>query len=70
MFQRKGKMVAKEPVNLNSMGLVSFMKEAKSQLESNGEGNAAHYFDMIIDHIRSGKPLSSDERQVSRILGL
>jgi hypothetical protein len=70
MYQRKGKMVAKEPANLNSMGLVSFLKEASSQLELNDEKDASHYFDMVIDHIRSGKPLSSDVRQVSKILGL
>jgi len=35
MYQRKGKMVAREPANLNSMGLVSFLKEASRSLKTN-----------------------------------
>jgi hypothetical protein len=54
----------------NAMTLVQFMRECASQLFDNGNEDAAFYFDQIVEHLRSGKGLTSDPRKVSSILGL
>jgi|TARA_R110000744_G_scaffold191724_2_gene310893 hypothetical protein len=69
MFQRNAK-VKKEPANLNSMALVTFLKEASTQLKANEEFECAHYFSQVEEWLRSGKSVSSVPREVQKILGL
>jgi hypothetical protein len=52
------------------MTLMQFARECAAQLNSAGEEDAAHYFEQIVDHLRTGKGLTADPRKVSSILGL
>lgn len=71
MYQRSAKM--SKPASddrISSMTLLQFIRECSNQLNDAGYEDCAFYFDQIVDHLRSGKGLSSDPKKVSSILGL
>ena len=71
MYQRGGKV--SKPIGddrINPMTLMQFVRECSNQLNEAGYEDSAFYFDQIVDHIRSGKGLTSDPKKVSSILGL
>ena len=70
-MQRPGKMSKSiaDP-SFNAMSLVQFMRECATQLNGAGNDDAAFYFEQVVDHLRTGKGLTSDPRKVSSILGL
>lgn len=71
MYQRGGKV--SKPIGddrINPMTLMQFVRECSNQLTEAGYEDSAFYFDQIVDHIRSGKGLTSDPKKVSSILGL
>ena len=71
MYQRGGK--ASKPMGddrINSMTLMQFVRECATQLNGAGYDDSAFYFEQIVDHLRTGKGLTSDPRKVSSILGL
>jgi hypothetical protein len=71
MYQRGGKV--QKPVGddrINPMTLMQFVRECSTQLNAAGYEDCAFYFDQIVDHIRSGKSLTSDPKKVSSMLGL
>lgn len=71
MYQRGGKV--SKPIGddrINPMTLMQFVRECSNQLTEAGYEDCAFYFDQIVDHIRSGKGLTSDPKKVSSILGL
>lgn len=69
MNQRRGKTHRASGSEQNQMGLVSFLKEARLQLSPENP-DAAFYFEQVEEHLRSGKELSSNPREVAKILGL
>ena len=52
------------------MRLYSFIKRCRTALQDEGMEDASFYFEMIEDHLKEGKSLPSDEKGVSRLLGL
>lgn len=71
MYQRGGKVqkgIGDE--RINPMTLMQFARECAAQLNGAGEQDAAHYFEQIVDHLRTGGGLTADPRKVSSILGL
>lgn len=70
MNQRFAKSMKRDITTINPQNLISVLKEASSQLGANKEHDAAFFFDQIVDWIRSGKSLSSDSKQVSKMLGI
>jgi hypothetical protein len=71
MYQRSAKM--SKPAGddrISPMTLMQFVRECSVQLNDAGYEDCAFYFDQIVDHIRSGKGLTSDPKKVSSILGL
>jgi len=70
MNQRFAKTMKRDITTINPQNLVSVLKEASQQLNYSKEKEAAFFFDQMIDWIRSGKALSSDEKSVSKMLGL
>jgi hypothetical protein len=71
MYQRGGKV--SKPIGderINPMTLMQFARECANQLNGAGEEDAAHYFEQIVDHLRTGAGLTADPRKVSSILGL
>ena len=52
------------------MKLRNFFREASQILENAGEGEAAFYFEQVVDHLNSGGSLPTSSKEVSRILGV
>ncbi len=70
MNQRFAKTMKRDVTTINPQNLISVLNEASTQLLDSKEKAAAFYFDQIVDWIRSGKSLSSDNKTVSKMLGL
>lgn len=70
MNQRRGKTHRAAAFDNNDMGLVTFLKEAAAMLAKDGKEDAAFYFTMVEDHLRSGGRLTSSPREMAKILGL
>ena len=69
--QRPGKMKRAALVGPgDSMLTVKFFKYAAKVLEDKGEEDAAFYFEQVEDWLRSGKPLSADEKMIKSIFGM
>ena len=71
MYQRGGKV--QKPIGderINPMTLMQFARECSTQLNAAGYEDCAFYFDQIVDHLRTGKGLTSDPKKVSSMLGL
>jgi hypothetical protein len=49
---------------------VSFFKKCQSLLETTGHADEAFYFEQIVDHLKNGNILPTEEREISRMLGL
>jgi len=53
------------------MKLKLFFRDCAAVLDENGHGDAAFYFEQIVEHIMSGKSLPNDNKhEVARILGV
>lgn len=70
MNQRFAKTMKRDITTINPQNLISVLKEGSSQLTDSGEKDAAFFFDQIVDWIRAGKSLSSEQKTVSKMLGL
>ena len=67
--QRPGKM---KPASMghDSFRTITFFKEGKRLLEEYGHEDAAYYFEQVVEHLQSGKPLPTSDREVGRVLGV
>lgn len=54
----------------HDMKLYTFCKIAKEVLEREGNEDSALLFELIEDHIASGKSLPTNPKEVSRLLGV
>ena len=68
--QRAGRWKPASMQGGDDMSTVNFFKYTKELLEERGEENAAFYFEQVEEHLRAGKPLSSDKNTIAKILGL
>lgn len=70
-MQRAGKSYRAGPGdNLQDMKLKNFFRECKNILENNGESESAFYFEQLEEYMMDGKPLPSEAKEISRVLGL
>jgi hypothetical protein len=53
-----------------AMKLRNFFRDCKELLEQNDNENSAFYFEQIMDELTAGKPLPTERKHVSRLLGL
>jgi hypothetical protein len=54
---------------MTDMQLLDFFRGCQQSLE-NEDGEAAFYFEQIVDHLRTGKPLPTQRSEISRMLGV
>lgn len=67
--QRKAKLVA--PLDRNGdMQVYKFFKTSAKILNDSGKEDEAFYFEQMVDWLKSGKPLPTDEKQIITALGL
>ena len=52
------------------MGTVLFFKYATKALTEAGYEDPAFYFEQIVDHLRDGNSLPTNQREVEKALGL
>jgi hypothetical protein len=70
-MQRAGKThKAAASDGLHDMKLKNFFRECKNILKNSNEPDSAFYFEQLEEHMMSGKPLPSDSKEISRVLGL
>lgn len=70
-MQRPGKThKAAMGSDLHDMKLYTFCKTAKEVLEQEGNDDGALLFELIEDHLASGKSLPTSYKEVSRLLGV
>jgi hypothetical protein len=69
-MQRFAKTMKRDVTTINPQNLIRVLNEGSTQLTDSGEKAAAFFFDQIVEWIRSGKPLSSEQKTVSKMLGL
>jgi hypothetical protein len=70
-MQRAGKThKAAASDGLQDMRLKNFFRECKNILKSADEHDSAFYFEQLEEHMVSGKPLPSESKEISRILGV
>ena len=67
--QRPGKM---KPASMShdNFRTITFFKEGKRLLEEYGHEDAAYYFEQVVEHLQSGKPLPTSDREAGRVLGV
>lgn len=71
IMQRAGKThKAAASDGLQDMRLKNFFRECKNILKSADEYDSAFYFEQLEEHMMSGKPLPSESKEISRILGV
>lgn len=72
MNQRRGKThrAAAFDDRPGDMTLVTFLKEAVTQLRDSGYEDPAFYFEQVEEHLRNGGRLAGSPRDVARVLGL
>ena len=68
--QRAGKWKSATLRDGSGMQTVTFFKIAKNLLEEYGHEDAAYYFEQVVEHLQSGKPLPTSDREVGRVLGV
>lgn len=54
----------------NDMGIYKFFGACADVLKRNGQEDASFYFEQIKEHMERGGQLSTDPREVTRILGV
>ena len=52
------------------MKLKLFFRDCAAVLDENGHGDAAFYFEQVVDHLRDGGSLPKDKREAEKVLGL
>tara|TARA_B100000131_G_scaffold37875_1_gene34422 strand:+ start:314 stop:472 length:159 start_codon:yes stop_codon:yes gene_type:complete len=52
------------------MSTVTFFKNAKKLLANYGHEDASFYFEQVEEHLRKGGGLSTDFKEIGRILGV
>jgi len=67
--QRPGKVEKKLDRN-GDMQVFKFFKTAAKLLNDEGKEDEAFYMEQMVDWLKSGKSLPSDEEQVTKALGL
>ena len=68
--QRKGKYQSKTDIPSSEMAVFKFFKEASKQLTDEGKEDEAFYFEQMVDWLQSGKKLPTDEKGVTKALGI
>jgi len=53
----------------SDMQLLDFFRACQQSLEDH-DTDAAFYFEQIVDHMRTGKPLPTKKVEISRMLGV
>lgn len=70
-MQRPGKThKAAMGSDARDMALYNFFKTAREILEKEGNEDAAFYFEQMQDHLKEGKSLPSERREIQRLLGI
>jgi len=72
MNQRPAKLTSKASPSkdFQERELRNFIQICKELLEEEGDENAAFRFEMILDYLNEGNPITTDRKKVSNILGL
>ena len=68
--QRSGKWKPASMREGESMSRVTFFKNAKKLLANYGHEDASFYFEQVEEHLRKGGGLSTDFKEIGRILGV
>jgi len=69
--QRSGKTYRAAPDgNMDAMKMRVFFRTAAEVLNEDGQGDAAFYFEQLVDHINEGGSLPQSQKDVARVLGL
>lgn len=70
-MQRAGKTYRAAPGdNTQDMKLKNFFRTCKELLQAEQEHDGAFYFEQLEEHMMSGKPLPSESKDISRLLGI
>jgi len=68
--QRSAKTYRAAANDNSGMGTVLFFKYATKALTESGYEDPAFYFEQIVDHLRDGGSLPTNQREVEKVLGL
>ena len=68
--QRSGKWKPASMREGESMSTVTFFKNAKKLLANYGHEDASFYFEQVEEQLRKGGGLSTDFKEIGRILGV
>ena len=71
--QRSGKTYRAAPdgkLHMDAMKMRVFFRTAAEVLNEDGQGDAAFYFEQLVDHINEGGSLPQSQKDVARVLGL
>jgi hypothetical protein len=70
-MQRPGKTKrAAMSDSMADMRLRNFFRDCQELFDEHGDEDAAIFFENLVDHLNAGKPMPTDKREISRMMGL